>query len=582
MATKLIAPSDVRYRVAHRLADYQVLKGPGEIGTLSIGLEKTVLRQFKAHWTGFKLAFLKPTMVLTATLDSGEYWSEAYVSIHQPSWILAFRRDPHKARGSGGPRPDDKLSLDSAVEISLAQRHALIAAGNLPHEELIRMEDVDDPLEAVDQFFNYTAWYVLRAIEASWDKLGYVPDVTIGWGVEEDRLAALPPGSFKEQERPEPPPPTVAPEPVATRRSRRADARAAARAARASAAAARAPKPATPAAPVPLPVQLSRADEVRYRVAGRLADYRVQKGIGEIGTLHIGLERNIVRTFKAHWTGFKLTFPRPTLFLTATLNSGEYWSEGYISIHQPSWVLSFRRDPHPDRGSGGPRPDDKLSPERAIETSLAYRHALIDAGHLPHEELIRMEDFDDPLEAVDEFFNYTTWYVLRAIDTSWHQLSYSPDTTIGWGPEEDALASEPPATGIDEGLSRSHTIWLTPDTSGVTMPASLFLYRPGKIYVVASEEQRIPDPRNIQQVQVAVRWKGRDHRLVDFNAAARVVGRDEQPGFEEIARLILAERPQAERSKAPGTARGVVLGSTEETVHRWLDSAVILELTPDL
>ncbi|HLI57483.1 MAG TPA: hypothetical protein VKY26_10695, partial [Actinomycetota bacterium] len=232
MATKLIAPSDVRYRVAHRLADYQVPKGPGQIGTLSIGLEKTVLRQFKAHWTGFKLAFLKPTMVLTATLDNGEYWSEAYVSIHQPSWILAFRRDPHKARGSGGPRPDDKLSLEASVEISLAQRHALIAAGNLPHEELIRMEDVDDPLDAVDQFFNYTAWYVLRAIEASWDSLGYVPDTTIGWGVEEDRLAALPPGSFKEEERPAPPPPTVAPEPVSTWRSRRADARAAAKAAR--------------------------------------------------------------------------------------------------------------------------------------------------------------------------------------------------------------------------------------------------------------------------------------------------------------------------------------------------------------
>ncbi|HWD08527.1 MAG TPA: hypothetical protein VHA57_05465, partial [Actinomycetota bacterium] len=338
------------------------------------------------------------------------------------------------------------------------------------------------------------------------------------------------------------------------------------------------PAPAKPEAP-PAPVvpELSRADEVRHRVAGRLADYRVPKGTGEIGTLYIGLQRNIVRTFKAHWTGFKLTFPRGTMFLTASLNSGEYWSEGYISIHQPSWVLAFRKEPHPDRGSGGPRPDDKLSPEKAIETSLAHRHALIDAGHLPHEELIRMEDFDDPREAVDEFFNYTTWYVLRAIDGAWHQLAYSPDATIAWGPEEDALAAASGTSGIDEGLSRSHTIWVTPDTSGVTMPCSLFLYRPGRIYVVSADEQRIPDPLNIREAQVAVRWKGRDHRLVDVNTRARVVSRDDHPGFEEIARLILAERalePTANRGPTPGTV--------EETVHRWLDTGVILELIPVL
>ena len=569
MGSKLeVAPEDVRYRVAHRLSDYQVRKGPGEIGTLSIGLERNIVRAFKAHWTGFKLAFPKPTLVLTATLDSGEYWSEAYVSIHQPSWILAFRKDPHKARGSGGPRPDDKLSFEQAVEISLAQRHALIESGHLPHEELIRMEDVDDPLDAVDQFFNYTNWYVLRAIEVSWDKLGYVPDSTIGWGAEEDYRASLPPGSFKEPdkapERSDPLPPLVAPEPVSTWRTRRA----AARSARAANAQKQAPElPAAPPVVAPAPV-LSRADEVRHRVARRLADYQVHKGPGEIGTLSIGLERNLTRTFKAHWTGFKLTFPKPTMLLTTTLTGGEYWSEGYISIHQPSWVLAFRRDPHKARGSGGPRPDDKLSLADAVETSLAHRHALIESGHLPQEELIRMEDFDDPLEAVDEFFNYTTWYVLRAIDASWNQLGYTPDATIGWGEEEDQLASSATRTPVEEGLAHSHTIWLTPDTSGITMPCSLFAYRPGKIYVVSSEEQRIPDASNVREAEVAVRWKGRDHRLVDFHVSARVIGREHRSEFEDIARLIVAERD--------------VRSGAEETVHRWMDQGVILELTPQL
>ena len=183
--------------------------------------------------------------------------------------------------------------------------------------------------------------------------------------------------------------------------------------------------------------------DVRLHVARNLADYVVPKGPGELGTLSIAQERNIARTFKAHWTGFKLLFPRPTILLSATLLNGQFWSEGYISPGQPSWVLAFRRDPPKARGSGGPRPDDKLGLEASIETSLAQRHKLIDSGQIPHEELIRMEDFDDPLEAVDEFFNYTAWYVLRALDAEWNQLGYVPDATIGWDGEDDALAAGP-------------------------------------------------------------------------------------------------------------------------------------------
>ncbi|HMC09415.1 MAG TPA: hypothetical protein VKL22_08865, partial [Actinomycetota bacterium] len=106
-------------------------------------------------------------------------------------------------------------------------------------------------------------------------------------------------------------------------------------------------------------------DELRYRVARRLADYEVRKGKGELGTLSISQGRSITRTFKAHWTGFKLVFPGPVLLLSAMLNNGQYWSEGYISTRQPSWVLAFRRDPPKARGSGGPRPDDKLTLEYA-------------------------------------------------------------------------------------------------------------------------------------------------------------------------------------------------------------------------
>ncbi|GAC1369282.1 MAG: hypothetical protein NVSMB32_14150 [Actinomycetota bacterium] len=449
MAKPKVAPDDVRYRVAGRLAEYHVPKGLGQVGTLTIGLQSGLKRTFKAHWTGFKLLYPQRTLLLTATLNNGEFWSEGYISLHQPSWVLAFRKDPHKARGSGGPRPDDKLTLDAWVATSVTHRHNLIEAGTIHHEELIRMEDFDDPLEAVDEFFNYTAWYLLRAVDASWDRFGFAPDGTIPWGAEEDRLAGIiaPPVETPLEVPPGAPPTELAPLLPATAAKKLKTAIPLP----ISVSPGAAPAPAAPLGALS-PGKRVRVeptpripDEIRHRVAGRLAEYKVPKGPGRIGTLSLGLERGLVRTFKAHWTGFKLLYPQRTLLLTATLNNGEFWSEGYISIQQPSWVLAFRRDPHKARGSGGPRPDDKLTLDSAVDTSVAYRHRLIEAGTVPHEELIRMEDFDDPSEAVDEFFNYTAWYVLRAVEAHWDQLGYVPDATIGWDHADDRLAAGPEA-----------------------------------------------------------------------------------------------------------------------------------------
>src|SRR5437667_6746354 len=140
---KVAGSSDVRLHVARNLAEYAVPKGPGELGTLSIALERNLTRTFKAHWTGFKLLFPRPTILLSATLHNGQFWSEGYISPGQPSWVLAFRRDPPKARGSGGPRPDDKLGLRSDVHTSELQSHHLIVSGQMPDKELIRMEDFE-------------------------------------------------------------------------------------------------------------------------------------------------------------------------------------------------------------------------------------------------------------------------------------------------------------------------------------------------------------------------------------------------------------------------------------------------------
>ena len=556
MARPLVAaPEDIRLRVARRLGDYRVTRGPGEVGTLAIGLERNIVRAFRAHWTGFKLTFPKSTLLLTASLNSGEYWSEGYISIHQPSWVLAFRKDPHKSRGSGGPRPDDKLSLEASVEVSLAHRRALIEAGELRQEELIRMADYNDPIEAVDEFFNYTSWYVLRAIESSWDHLGYLPDNTMGWGLREDEIAATPKdvADAADAERaaaasPAPAPgrvilsPPPKPEPQAVAPHRRS---------------ARGRRLAMEPAPRP-------PDDIRLRVAQRLSDYGVAKGPGEAGTLAIGLERNIVRTFKAHWTGFKLAFPKPTMLLTATLGTGEYWSEGFISIHQTSWVLAFRKDPHKARGSGGPRPDDKLSLEASVETSLAYRRLLIESGQIRQEELIRMADYNDPLEAVDDFFNYTNWYVLRAIESSWDHLGYVPDTTIDWGEEEDAVASRP---RLEHGLQASDTLSVTLDGSERPVTTASFLYRDGKIYLLYEDERSMAGAATAQGARVAVNWKGRNAGLMDFHAGVRVIGGASGAEFEELARLLATRRSEAG-------------SSIDETVQRWRAQGLVLELTP--
>ena len=547
--TQHIDFDEIRYRVARRLADYEVPKGSGEIGTLSIAVERNIARTFKAHWTGFKLLFPKPTVLLSATLKDGRYWSEGYISPDpgQPSWVLAFRRDAPSVRGSGGPRPDDKLSDAYSVETSLAQRHKLIDSGQVPHEELIRMEDFDDPLEAVDEFFNYTNWYVLRAIEASWDQLGYVAEPSSDWGPDEDHMAGLggDEAAFEEQRLVNVHEAVDIPAVKLRTRAER-----------------------TVAPPKTL---VQPPDEIRHRVAKRLSEYQVPRGPGELGTLAIAQERNLTRTFKAHWTGFSLLFPLPTVLLSATLNNHTYWSEGYISPDhgQPSWVLAFRRDPPKARGSGGPRPDDKLSDAYSVETSLAQRHKLIDAGQVPHEELIRMEDFDDPLEAVDEFFNYTNWYVLRAIEATWHQLGYVPEASIGWGADEEATAGLPAQPAILEGLKKSDIIWITPDTSKRALPV-WFVYRNDKIYVLSAEpQQMVPDAAHVREAQVALRWKGRDARLVDFDSSVRVIGPEDHQEFEEIGALLVGKRQS-------------VQGTVEDIVARWMSQGVILELTPRL
>ncbi|MGH7425239.1 MAG: hypothetical protein ACREJP_03635, partial [Candidatus Methylomirabilales bacterium] len=296
-------------------------------------------------------------------------------------------------------------------------------------------------------------------------------------------------------------------------------------------------------------------EEMRQRIARRLAEYRIPKGDGEAGSLTFGLRQGVSRTFRAHWTGFKLFSPGPTVVLRAELADGSFWSEGYISDSQPSWVLAFRRRPPPARGSGGPRPDDKLALESAVQVALSHRRHLIEAGRIPDEELIRMEDFDDPLEAIDEFFNYTAWYALRAVEASWSQLGYVPDPSIDWGKDEEQVASLPVEAAVEEALKKSDIIWVTPNTSDRPIPC-WFAAREGRIYVLSGERQQlIPDAARVREAAVAARWKGRDARLVDFSASVRPITAENAGEFRRLAELLLAKRQS-------------VTGSAEENIVR--------------
>lgn len=307
--------------------------------------------------------------------------------------------------------------------------------------------------------------------------------------------------------------------------------------------------------------------DIKARLATRLSEYGVAPGAGEVGVLTFAVQRAVTRTFRAHWTGFKLIFTGSVVVLRADVGGGRLWTEGYISTTQPSWVLAFRKEPPKVRGSGGPRPDDKLVSPESIEVALAHRRRLIEAGVIPDEELIRMEDLDDPLDAVDSFFNYTEWYVLRALEAEWDQMGYHPDPSIGWTPDDDAAASFPIDQAIEEGLKKSDIIWLTTRRDRPPIPV-WFVYKDSKAFVLSGEQQQvIPDARALRDVHVTTRWKGRDARMAEFDANVRVIAPDQAAEFEQVAGLLMAKRQS-------------MRGTADEILDRWRRDCVILELTP--
>ena len=310
--------------------------------------------------------------------------------------------------------------------------------------------------------------------------------------------------------------------------------------------------------------------ELRDQIARRISDNRIVAGQGTAGSLDIALRRGVGRTFRAHWTGYRLMYEGSIIVLEARLHDGRFWAEGYICPdRQASFVLAFRKDPHPTRGTGAERPDDKFASPQSIAIALEQRRAKLDAGEAPEEEIIRYEDFDDPEEAIDQFFNYTALYCLKAAGVDWSSFGYTADPSIGWDQSASVTASLPINSAIDEGLKRSDIIWLTPDTAPDRPIPCWFIYTKDKrLFVLSGErEQLIPNAERVRNAQVVTRWKGRDARMAEFDASVRAITAEDTEEFKQISELLVAKRQSA-------------TGSLGENIERWMREGVILELTP--
>ena len=324
-----------------------------------------------------------------------------------------------------------------------------------------------------------------------------------------------------------------------------------------------------------LRTQKPTMSELKAQIANRIAEYSIPPGTGKAGTLEMGLVNGAVRVFRAHWTGYRIAYSNPIILMKASLADGSFWSEGYISQDQPSWVLVFRKEPHKSRGTGAERPDDKLSNPQQIEVAHAVRRSQVEAGLVADEEIIRYEDFDSAGEAIDEFFVYTSFYCLRAVEADWSEFGYAVDESLNWGDTEEDVRSDegpaPPAALVDEALRKSDILWLAVDTDPSKSVPCWFLYtKDKKLYVLSGEPQQIvPYAAQARRAHAILRWKGRDAQMVEFDAEVRPITAADKEQFEQVGHLLVAKRQS-------------VRASASETIASWMRDGVILELVPSV
>jgi hypothetical protein len=284
------------------------------------------------------------------------------------------------------------------------------------------------------------------------------------------------------------------------------------------------------------PATRGRLAPILDGVARKLAIHNVKEGkaAGAKAVLRVTLEHNVRRIVQVYWTPFQAELPGESIVLNLEVAEPRvHWGEAYLSYRARNWIFYFGV-----REDGDP-------------------------------QLLYYADYATPEEALDGFFSNAGWHVLTATDKTWTDVVYEIGPGVPWDERYRAEAGTEIGAAVSESLKKSTIMWLRYKLDGVeqTMPV-WFVYdqKADRIYVLSGErQQRIPGAELLREVDVILRWKGKNASVAELPALVRVMdGTD--PEWDEIADKIAEKRLN-------------IPGLPEDTARRWRDECVILELT---
>jgi hypothetical protein len=254
---------------------------------------------------------------------------------------------------------------------------------------------------------------------------------------------------------------------------------------------------------------------------------------GSRAALRVTLEDNVRRVIQVYWTPFEATVPGRSIGLHLEVAEPRvHWAEAYLSPDYASWFFCFHE-----------RPTDG-------DIELAY-----------HRE------FATPSEAIEGFFNLSSWYVLTATDMTWEDVVFEVGEGIDWSEQRKRPPGTSTSAAVQESLKKSTILWMRwrDDGREHTMPVwFLFDVKAEAIYVLSGErEQTLPGAERMRECHIILRWKGKNARVAEIPVRVRVL----PPGDEWDS---VAERVAEKRLNIPGLP--------EDTARRWRDECVLLEL----
>lgn len=280
--------------------------------------------------------------------------------------------------------------------------------------------------------------------------------------------------------------------------------------------------------------ELDPLDPIMAEVAGIVTRHGLEEGDASAkkAILRITREQNVRRVIQAYWTPFQAEIPGESIGLHLEVAEPRvFWSECYLSPTFQNWVFCFAE-----------RPDGEI-------------------------QLTHYGDFPTPKKALERFFDLSTWYVLTASDSTWNDVAYQVGDELDWDLAHTRLSGQSSNDAVQEALKKSTILWLRWREGGDgerTMPVWFFNDK-GRIFVLNGERQQtIPNARSLRRCDVILRWKGKNSRIAELPASARIL--EKGPEWQEIAEKIAEKRLN-------------IPGAPEETARRWHDECDILELT---